>query len=205
MLNLHRTPHAYTALPRAGAHDHRLGIPVPAETIAAADFAPEPVVELWDSSASRLGCLRAGPDRVSSRAYRSGVYPARTGSCQLQRALPPGDGRPTLADRQRAAAAAMTGASSPSGQVVGAPFHALATTGRTSAGRPPARDARQSLEWTQRCRGTTARCVPRSSEEAVYRMSVRTATAFAEAATRYRRSPARSGGRPWWRRRSARR
>ncbi len=48
------------------------------ETIAAADFAPEPVVELWDliSKQDWAVCARAQTG-VSSRAYRHGVYPRK--------------------------------------------------------------------------------------------------------------------------------
>jgi Rieske 2Fe-2S family protein len=48
------------------------------ETIAAPDFAPEPVVELWDliSKQDWEICERAQTG-VSSRAYKSGVYPRK--------------------------------------------------------------------------------------------------------------------------------
>ena len=80
MLNLH--PDAamyYIALPRGPAHttiiSEYLFRP---ETIAAPDFAPEPVVELWDliSKQDWAVCERAQTG-VSSRAYRSGVYPRK--------------------------------------------------------------------------------------------------------------------------------
>ena len=78
MLNLHPDAGmAYTALPKGPAHttivSEYLFRP---ETIAAADFAPEPVVELWDliSKQDWAVCERAQIG-VSSRAYRSGVYP----------------------------------------------------------------------------------------------------------------------------------
>ncbi len=78
MLNLHPDAGmAYTALPKGPAHttivSEYLFRP---ETIAAADFAPEPVVELWDliSKQDWAVCERAQTG-VSSRAYRSGVYP----------------------------------------------------------------------------------------------------------------------------------
>ncbi|MGP1674979.1 MAG: aromatic ring-hydroxylating oxygenase subunit alpha [Candidatus Limnocylindrales bacterium] len=78
MLNLHPDAGmAYTALPRGPAHttivSEYLFRP---ETIAAAEFAPEPVVELWDliSKQDWAVCERAQTG-VSSRAYRSGVYP----------------------------------------------------------------------------------------------------------------------------------
>lgn len=80
MLNLH--PDAamvYYALPRGAAHttvvSEYLFRP---ETIAAASFAPEPVVELWDliSKQDWAVCERAQTG-VSSRAYRSGIYPRK--------------------------------------------------------------------------------------------------------------------------------
>jgi Rieske 2Fe-2S family protein len=80
MLNLH--PDAamvYYALPDGPAHttvvSEYLFRP---ETIAAPDFAPEPVVELWDliSKQDWEVCERAQTG-VSSRAYRSGVYPRK--------------------------------------------------------------------------------------------------------------------------------
>jgi len=80
MLNLH--PDAgmsYIALPRGPGHttvvSEYLFRP---ETIAAAEFAPEPVVELWDliSKQDWAVCERAQTG-VSSRAYRSGVYPRK--------------------------------------------------------------------------------------------------------------------------------
>ena len=80
MLNLH--PDAamyYLALPRGPGHttviSEYLFRP---ETIAAPDFAPEPVVELWDliSKQDWAVCERAQTG-VSSRAYRSGVYPRK--------------------------------------------------------------------------------------------------------------------------------
>ena len=80
MLNLH--PDAgmsYIALPRGPAHttvvSEYLFRP---ETIAAAGFAPDPVVELWDliSKQDWAVCERAQTG-VSSRAYRSGVYPRK--------------------------------------------------------------------------------------------------------------------------------
>lgn len=80
MLNLHPDAGmAYTALPRGPAHttvvSEYLFRP---ETIAAADFAPEPVVELWDliSKQDWAVCERAQTG-VSSRAYRSGIYPRK--------------------------------------------------------------------------------------------------------------------------------
>ncbi len=80
MLNLH--PDAgmsYIALPRGPGHttivSEYLFRP---ETIAAAEFAPEPVVELWDliSKQDWAVCERAQTG-ASSRAYRSGVYPRK--------------------------------------------------------------------------------------------------------------------------------
>jgi Rieske 2Fe-2S family protein len=80
MLNLH--PDAgmyYIALPKGPAHttviSEYLFRP---ETIAASDFAPEPVVELWDliSKQDWEVCERAQTG-VSSRSYRSGVYPRK--------------------------------------------------------------------------------------------------------------------------------
>lgn len=100
MLNLHPDAGmAYTALPRGPAHttvvSEYLFRP---ETIAAADFAPEPVVELWDliSKQDWAVCERAQTG-VSSRAYRSGVYPRQDRFLfafneQYRRAM----GRPTL-------------------------------------------------------------------------------------------------------------
>jgi Rieske 2Fe-2S family protein len=80
MLNLHPDAGmAYTALPKGPAHttivsEYLFG----PETIAAADFAPEPVVELWDliSKQDWAVCERAQTG-VSSRAYKSGVYPRK--------------------------------------------------------------------------------------------------------------------------------
>ena len=78
MLNLH--PDAgmsYLALPRGPGHttvvSEYLFRP---ETIAAPDFAPEPVVEFWDliSKQDWEVCERAQTG-VGSRAYRAGVYP----------------------------------------------------------------------------------------------------------------------------------
>jgi Rieske 2Fe-2S family protein len=48
------------------------------ETIESADFAPQPVVELWDliSRQDWEVCERAQTG-VSSRAYRAGVYPRK--------------------------------------------------------------------------------------------------------------------------------
>ncbi len=78
MLNLHPdAAMAYTALPNGPAHttivSEYLFRP---ETIAATDFAPEPVVELWDliSKQDWAVCERAQTG-VSSRAYKTGVYP----------------------------------------------------------------------------------------------------------------------------------
>ncbi|MEX1173810.1 MAG: aromatic ring-hydroxylating dioxygenase subunit alpha [Chloroflexota bacterium] len=80
MLNLH--PDAamvYYALPNGPDHttvvSEYLFRP---ETIASEDFAPEPVVELWDliSKQDWEVCERAQTG-VSSRAYRSGVYPRK--------------------------------------------------------------------------------------------------------------------------------
>jgi glycine betaine catabolism A len=80
MLNLH--PDAamyYLALPRGPAHttviSEYLFRP---ETIAAPDFRPDPVVELWDliSKQDWAVCERAQIG-VSSRAYKSGVYPRK--------------------------------------------------------------------------------------------------------------------------------
>jgi Rieske 2Fe-2S family protein len=80
LLNLHPdAAMAYTLLPRGPAHttvvSEYLFRP---ETIAAPDFAPEPVVELWDliSMQDWAICERAQTG-VSSRAYRSGVYPRK--------------------------------------------------------------------------------------------------------------------------------
>lgn len=80
MLNLHPDAGmAYIALPNGPAHttvvSEYLFRP---ETIAAADFAPEPVVELWDliSKQDWAVCERAQTG-VSSRAYRTGVYPRK--------------------------------------------------------------------------------------------------------------------------------
>ncbi len=96
LLNLH--PDAamvYTLYPRGPGHttvvSEYLFAP---ETIAAPDFSPDPVVELWDliSKQDWVICSRAQTG-VSSRAYRSGDLPAQ-GSVplRLQRALPRGDG-----------------------------------------------------------------------------------------------------------------
>jgi len=80
MLNLH--PDAgmyYIALPRGPGHttvvSEYLFRP---ETIAAPDFAPEPVVELWDliSRQDWDVCARAQTG-VGSRSYRRGVYPRK--------------------------------------------------------------------------------------------------------------------------------
>ena len=80
MLNLH--PDAamyYIAYPKGPNHttvvSEYLFRP---ETIAAPDFAPEPVVELWDliSTQDWAVCARAQTG-VASRAYRSGVYPRK--------------------------------------------------------------------------------------------------------------------------------
>lgn len=80
MLNLH--PDAamvYYALPDGPAHttivSEYLFRP---ETIASPDFAPEPVVELWDliSRQDWAVCERAQTG-VSSRSYHSGVYPRK--------------------------------------------------------------------------------------------------------------------------------
>jgi Rieske 2Fe-2S family protein len=80
MLNLH--PDAamyYLTLPRGPSHttviSEYLFRP---ETIASPDFRPEPVVELWDliSKQDWSVCERAQTG-VSSRAYRSGVYPRK--------------------------------------------------------------------------------------------------------------------------------
>lgn len=80
MLNLH--PDAamvYYALPSGPAHttvvSEYLFRP---ETIASPDFAPEPVIELWDliSKQDWEVCERAQTG-VSSRAYRTGVYPRK--------------------------------------------------------------------------------------------------------------------------------
>lgn len=80
MLNLH--PDAgmyYLALPRGPGHttvvSEYLFRP---ETIAAPDFAPEPVVELWDliSRQDWAVCERAQIG-VSSRSYRHGVFPRK--------------------------------------------------------------------------------------------------------------------------------
>ena len=80
MLNLHPDAGmAYIALPKGPAHttvvSEYLFRP---ETITAADFAPEPVVELWDliSKQDWAVCERAQTG-VSSRAYRTGVYPRK--------------------------------------------------------------------------------------------------------------------------------
>ena len=71
---------AYTLLPRGPGHttvvSEYLFRP---ETIAAPDFAPEPVVELWDliSRQDWEICQRAQTG-VGSRAYRrGGVYPRK--------------------------------------------------------------------------------------------------------------------------------
>jgi Rieske 2Fe-2S family protein len=80
MLNLH--PDAgmyYIALPKGPGHttvvSEYLFRP---ETIAAPDFAPEPVVELWDliSRQDWEVCMRAQTG-VGSRSYRRGVYPRK--------------------------------------------------------------------------------------------------------------------------------
>jgi phenylpropionate dioxygenase-like ring-hydroxylating dioxygenase large terminal subunit len=80
MLNLH--PDAgmyYLALPRGPGHttvvSEYLFRP---ETIASPDFAPEPVVELWDliSRQDWEVCERAQAG-VGSRSYRGGVYPRK--------------------------------------------------------------------------------------------------------------------------------
>ena len=80
LLNLH--PDAamyYLVLPRGPAHttviSEYLFRP---ETIASPDFRPEPVVELWDliSKQDWAVCERAQTG-VSSRSYRSGIYPRK--------------------------------------------------------------------------------------------------------------------------------
>jgi len=100
MLNLH--PDAamtYLLLPRGPGHttvvSEYLFRP---ETIASTDFQPDPVVELWDliSKQDWTICERAQTG-VSSRSYRSGVYPRKDRFLfefneQYRRAL----GRPTL-------------------------------------------------------------------------------------------------------------
>ncbi len=100
MLNLH--PDAamtYLLLPRGPGHttvvSEYLFRP---ETIASPDFQPDPVVELWDliSKQDWTICERAQTG-VSSRSYRSGVYPRKDRFLfefneQYRRAL----GRPTL-------------------------------------------------------------------------------------------------------------
>ena len=76
------------------------------ETIAAASFKPDPVVELWDliSKQDWAVCERAQTG-VGSRAYKTGVYPAPGPlPVRLQRALPPRDGPP---DHRLSAAAAV--------------------------------------------------------------------------------------------------
>lgn len=80
MLNLHPDAGmAYIALPRGPNHttvvSEYLFRP---ETIAAPDFAPEPVVELWDliSRQDWAVCERAQTG-VASRSYRTGVYPRK--------------------------------------------------------------------------------------------------------------------------------
>jgi glycine betaine catabolism A len=80
MLNLHPDAGmAYIALPKGPNHttvvSEYLFRP---ETIAAPDFAPEPVVELWDliSRQDWAVCERAQTG-VSSRSYRTGVYPRK--------------------------------------------------------------------------------------------------------------------------------
>ncbi len=100
MLNLH--PDAamtYLLLPRGPDHttvvSEYLFRP---ETIASSDFQPDPVVELWDliSKQDWTICERAQTG-VSSRSFRSGVYPRKDRFLfefneQYRRAL----GRPTL-------------------------------------------------------------------------------------------------------------
>ena len=100
MLNLH--PDAamtYLLLPRGPGHttvvSEYLFRP---ETIASPDFQPDPVVELWDliSKQDWTICERAQTG-VSSRSYRSGVYPRKDRFLfefneQYRRAL----GRPTF-------------------------------------------------------------------------------------------------------------
>lgn len=78
MLNLHPDAGmAYIALPKGPNHttvvSEYLFRP---ETIAAADFAPEPVVELWDliSKQDWAVCERAQTG-VGSRSFRNGVFP----------------------------------------------------------------------------------------------------------------------------------
>ncbi len=80
MLNLHPDAGmAYIALPKGPGHttvvSEYLFRP---ETIAAADFAPEPVVELWDliSKQDWAVCERAQTG-VGSRSYKTGVYPRK--------------------------------------------------------------------------------------------------------------------------------
>ena len=80
LLNLHPdAAMAYTLLPRGPAHttvvSEYLFRP---ETIAAPDFAPDPVVELWDliSRQDWEICERAQTG-VTSRAYTHGVYPRK--------------------------------------------------------------------------------------------------------------------------------
>jgi Rieske 2Fe-2S family protein len=80
LLNLHPdAAMAYTLLPNGPDHttvvSEYLFRP---ETIAAPDFAPEPVVELWDliSRQDWEICERAQTG-VSSRAYKAGVYPRK--------------------------------------------------------------------------------------------------------------------------------
>ncbi len=100
MLNLH--PDAamtYLLLPRGPGHTTVVSEYLfRSETIASPDFQPDPVVELWDliSKQDWTICERAQTG-VSSRSYRSGVYPRKDRFLfefneQYRRAL----GRPTL-------------------------------------------------------------------------------------------------------------
>ena len=96
MLNLHPDcAMSYIAYPHGPAHTTVVSeFLFRPEAIALPDFAPEPVVELWDliSRQDWAVCERAQTG-VSSRSYRAGVYPRKDRlPVRLQRAVPPGDG-----------------------------------------------------------------------------------------------------------------
>jgi Rieske 2Fe-2S family protein len=100
MLNLHPdAAMSYIAYPNGPAHTTVVSeFLFRPETIAAPDFAPEPVVELWDliSQQDWSVCERAQTG-VSSRSFKTGVYPRQDRFLfdfneQYRRAM----GRPTI-------------------------------------------------------------------------------------------------------------
>ena len=80
MLNLHPDcAMSYIAYPRGAGHTTVVSeFLFRPEAIALPDFAPEPVVELWDliSRQDWAVCQRAQTG-VSSRSFKSGVYPRK--------------------------------------------------------------------------------------------------------------------------------